>query len=75
MPLKSSGEMIAACNEPYDRLFRFTPGMLLNWKNLTHYNKKLRVVYADYSSKDGLTLIEEGRIYIASKTARWSLTL
>ncbi len=74
VPLKSSGELIAACIEPYDNLFRFTPGMLLNWKQLTGFDDSLLGVYAPNNTQN-LTFTEYGLPYNASRVAPWSLTV
>jgi hypothetical protein len=73
--LKSGGESIAACIEPYDDIFRFTPSMLLNWKHLTGFDEQLQGVYSSSNNKDRLSFVEEGLLYNASKTAKFSLTL
>jgi hypothetical protein len=74
VPLKSGGESIAACIEPYDNLFRFTPSMLLNWKQITGFDERLLGVYAP-DNRLNLSFVEEGLLYNASKTMKWSLTV
>jgi hypothetical protein len=73
VPLKSSSELIAACIEPYDNIFRFTPGMLLNWKQLTNFNESLMDVYT--TANTGLSFTELGLPYNATKAFKWSLTI
>jgi hypothetical protein len=73
VPLKSSSEQIAACIEPYDNIFRFTPGMLLNWKQITSFNESLMGVYT--TANTGLSFTELGLPYNASNVFEWSLTI
>lgn len=74
VPLQSSSEQVAACIEPYDNLFRFTPGMLLNWQRLTDYDPNLSTVYA-VDNPQNLSFTELGLPYNASMLSKWSLTI
>jgi len=73
-PLKSSAEDITACIEPYDNLFRFTTGMLLNWKAITGFNQTLLQVYSEQTDQ-GLSFTELGLPYIAESALEWSLSI
>lgn len=75
-PLKSSAEDITACIEPYDNLFRFTTGMLLNWKQITAFDESVMKVYSDPATGGkNLSFTELGLPYAAGKTQDWSLTI
>jgi hypothetical protein len=72
--LKSSGEAISACIEPYDKLFRFTEGLLLNWKQQTGFDDSLLAAFTEYDARN-LTFAEAGLPYNSSSVAPWSLTI
>ena len=74
VPLKSSSEQIAACIEPYDNIFRFTPGMLLIWKQITGFDDELLSVYSP-DNRQNLSFTEYGLPYNDSKVFSWSLTV
>jgi hypothetical protein len=73
-PIKSSAEVVEACIEPYDNLFRFTPGMLLNWKQITGFNETLSTVYANEAASN-LSFTELGLPYDSSKVGDWALSI
>jgi hypothetical protein len=74
VPLKSSSEIIQACIEPYDNLFRFTPGMLLNWKQITGFEDDMLNIFnpGGINSQD-LSFTENPLPYNSSKLFDWSL--
>ncbi|OIW24775.1 hypothetical protein CONLIGDRAFT_673873 [Coniochaeta ligniaria NRRL 30616] len=74
IPIQSSAEIIEACIEPYDNLFRFTPGMLLNWKQITGFNETLLEVYANEEANN-LSFTELGLPYDSSRVGDWSLSI
>ncbi|KAK0732179.1 aspartic peptidase domain-containing protein [Lasiosphaeris hirsuta] len=73
VPIMSNAEVVDACIEPYDNLFRFTPGMLLNWKSITGFNESLDV----YSSEGArnMSFNEYGLSYDSSRVDDWSLAI
>ena len=75
IPIKSSAEVIEACIEPYDNLFRFTPGMLLNWKQITEFNETILSVYNDQTAKSNLSFTELGLPYDSARVGDWSLSI
>jgi hypothetical protein len=74
VPIQSSAEIVEACIEPYDNLFRFTPGMLLNWKQITGFNETLLDIYANEQANN-LSFTELGLPYNASSVGDWSLSI
>jgi hypothetical protein len=76
IPLKSSGEIIQACIEPYDNLFRFTPGMLLNWKQITGFEDNMLSIFnPGGSNTQNLSFTENPLPYNSSKLFDWSLSI
>ncbi|KAH8902220.1 acid protease [Coniochaeta sp. PMI_546] len=74
IPIQSNAEVVEACIEPYDNLFRFTPGMLLNWKQITGFNETLLQVYANEEANN-LSFTELGLPYDSSRVGDWSLSI
>ncbi|KAI9790071.1 MAG: hypothetical protein M1816_005541 [Peltula sp. TS41687] len=74
IPLISSLGRVAACIEPYDNFFRFTPEMLFRWKQITGYDPNAAAVYT-VNNTQNLTYTELGLIYKASKAFNSSLTI
>lgn len=74
VPIQSNAEVVEACIEPYDNLFRFTPGMLLNWKQITGFNDSLLAVYQD-EAQNHLSFTELGLPYESSRVGDWSLSV
>jgi len=72
--IQSSAEVIEACIEPYDNLFRFTPGMLLNWKQITSFNETIMDVYSNQEATN-LSFTELGLPYDSNRVDDWSLTV
>lgn len=76
VPIMSSAEVSEACIEPYDNLFRFTPGMLYNWKAITKFNETLLDVYSTETANNNLSFTELGLPYDASKVDdNWQLSI
>jgi hypothetical protein len=73
-PLKSSAEDITACIEPYDNLFRFTTGMLLNWKQITGFDETLMNTYTN-PAQQNLSFTEFGLPYADQNALEWSLRI
>lgn len=73
-PLKSSAEDITACIEPYDNLFRFTSGMLFNWKQITGFSETLMNTYTDPALQT-LAFTELGLPYASENALEWSLRI
>ena len=74
VPIMSNAEVVDACIEPYDNLFRFTPGMLLNWKMITGFNETLLDVYSNKAANN-LSFTELGLPYDSSRVDDWSLSI
>lgn len=74
IPLKSSSEIIQACIEPYDNVFRFTPGMLLNWKQITGFEDSMLDTFSTQNPQ-GLSFTENPLPYNSSKLFDWSLSI
>ena len=74
VPIMSNAEVVEACIEPYDNLFRFTPGMLLNWKKITGFNETLLDIY-DERTAHNLSFTELGLPYDSSRVEDWSLSI
>ncbi|KAH8881993.1 acid protease [Thozetella sp. PMI_491] len=74
VPIKSSAELVDACIEPYDNLFRFTAGMLLNFKQITGFNETLMNVYNNEAANN-LSFTELGLPYDSSRVDTWSLSI
>ncbi|KAM7203243.1 hypothetical protein V8F33_002234 [Rhypophila sp. PSN 637] len=76
VPIISSAETAEACIEPYDNLFRFTPGMLFNWKSITKFNETLLQVYTSETANNNLSFTELGLPYDSAKVDdNWQLSI
>jgi len=73
--IQSSAEKVEACIEPYDNLFRFTPGMLLNWKSITKFNETLLDVYTSQTANNNLSFTELGLPYDSNRVGNWQLSI
>ncbi|KAK3353970.1 aspartic peptidase domain-containing protein, partial [Lasiosphaeria hispida] len=74
VPIMSSAEVVDACIEPYDNLFRFTPGMLLNWKSITGFNESQFNVYSSEAANN-VSFNEYGLPYDSDSIGDWSLSI
>ncbi|KAK3322798.1 hypothetical protein B0H66DRAFT_214986 [Apodospora peruviana] len=75
IPIMSAAEVVEACIEPYDNLFRFTPGMLLNWKQITKFDEKFLDVYTRETANNNLSFTELGLPYNSTQVGDWSLSV
>ncbi|KAM7216067.1 hypothetical protein V8F06_008540 [Rhypophila decipiens] len=76
VPIISSAETADACIEPYDNLFRFTPGMLFNWKSITKFNETLLQVYTSETANNNLSFTELGLPYDSAMVDdNWQLSI
>ena len=73
VPLKSSGETITACIEPYDNIFRFTPGMLLNWKQISGFDPNMLGIFQN--NAQNLSFTEYPLPYVTNNLFEFTLSI